>query len=154
MMAKLDKFFLMPQAERRLFLKAGFLLVVMRLGLWLLPFLSLMRLAGRLGRTQNVRQTNPRFSEKIVWAVNAASPYVPGGTCLTRALVAQIMLKNSGFPADLRIGVAKDENGRFQSHAWIVNNGRVIIGGPEHENYVPFGDIGKFANLRGSCSLK
>lgn len=151
LMAKLHKFFHLPPAERRLFLIAGFLQMMMRLGLWLLPFLSLMRVVDRLGRRQNLLQPDPLLPEKIAWAVNAACPFVPRSTCLTRALVARIMLKRGGFPADLRIGVAKGENGQFQAHAWVESGGSVIIGGTEHENYVLFRNIGTSDTFCRSC---
>ncbi len=152
-MAKLRKFLLLSSAEQRLFLKAGLLLVIMRLGLWLLPFPSLMRLVAHLSRPgSKVRPADPVLLEKISWAVKAASPYLPRPTCLTQALTTQTMLKSWGFPADLHIGVAKDENGQFQAHAWIVSGGRVIIGSEEHESYVPFGSISTSAALPGACS--
>ncbi len=141
MMAKLRKFFLISRTERRLFLKAGFWLTMMRMGLWLVPFRNLVSLVNRLGRSRKEPPTDPGLVEQIAWAVNAASTFVPRSTCLTRALAAQIILKQNGCAADLRIGVAS-ENGQFKSHAWIESHAGVIIGGGEHENYVPFEDIG------------
>lgn len=152
-MAKLRKFFLLPLAEQRLFVEAGFFLVIMRLGLWLLPFQRLMRLEERLSRTRSsVLQADPflLLPEKIAWAVNVAAPYVPKATCLTQALAVQTMLKSRGFPADLSIGVAKDDNNRFQAHAWIVSDGRVIIGSAGHENFVPFSSLTTPATLPGT----
>lgn len=142
MIAKLRKFFLLPLAEKRLFMVAGLLLAIMRLGLFLLPFPSLMKYVARLSRTGSlVPQADPCLPEKIAWAVKSAALYVPMATCLTQALVAQTMLKSRRFPADLHIGVAKDGIGRFQAHAWIVSGGQVIIGSEGHEGYVPFGRI-------------
>jgi len=138
-MTRLRKFFLIPLPEQRLLLKAVFLLVIMRLGLWLLPFPSLMKLVARLSRTRIMAlQAAPDLLEKVGWAVRAASRYVPKATCLTQALAAQTMLTSQGFPADLRIGVAKDPDGQFQAHAWIEHGGRVIIGGYELSSYVTF----------------
>jgi hypothetical protein len=139
---KLRKFFLLPLAEKRLFMVAGFLLTIIRLGLFLLPFPNLMKYVARLSRTGSlVPQADPCLREKIAWAVRSTAPYVPMATCLTQALVAQIMLKSRRFPADLFIGVTKDDIGRFQAHAWIVSSGQVIIGSEGQESFVPFGKI-------------
>ena len=152
-MAKLRKFILLPLPEQRLLINAIVLLVIMRLGLWLLPFPSLMKFVAGLSRSKSMLlPAAPAFLEKFGWAVNAASSYVPRSTCLTRALVAQILLKRRGLPAELHIGVGKDENGKFQAHAWIVSGGRVIIGSEEHENYVPFDSLNPSATLPYACS--
>jgi hypothetical protein len=152
-MVKLRKFFHLSLAERGLFLKALGWLVLMRLGLCCLPFPGLLRFVARLSRTPNiVLPADAGLLKKIAWAVKTASAHIPGATCLTQALAAQTMLKSRGFPADLRIGVAKDDHGCFQAHAWLVSGDRVIIGGEEHENFVPFGSIGTPATLPAACS--
>jgi len=111
----------------------------MRLALSLLDFSSLMRLLERLHHSRSeVLATDPLLVEKIAWAVQAAARHVPRATCLTQALAAQTWLKRRGFPADLHIGVARDSRKQFQAHAWVVSDGKVIIGGAEHENYVAF----------------
>ena len=138
-MAKLRKFLLLPPAERSLLVKAGVLLVVMRLALCLLPFPSLMRLVRRLNHPRiEVLASDPLLLDKIAWAVQTSARHVPKATCLTQALAAQTLLRRLGFRADLHIGVARDSSKQFQAHAWVVSDGKVIIGGVEHENYVPF----------------
>ena len=141
-MSKLRKFLLLPSAERSLLVKAGFLLIGMRLALWLLAFPSLMRLVERLNHSRGeVLATDPLLVEKIAWAVQASARYIPKATCLTQALAAQTLLRRRGFQADLHIGVARDSSKQFQAHAWIVSDGKVIIGRGEHENYVPFDSL-------------
>ena len=154
MIAKLQKFFHLPRDDRRLFLKAGFLQVLMRFGLWLLSFRRLMRLVDRLGCPLNMLPTDPLLPEKIAWAVNAACPYVPRGTCLSQALAARIMLKRIGSRADLRIGVAKNEYGQVQAHAWIVGSGGVVIVGAGNGNYVLLENIGDSVNPKIICGLE
>ena len=66
--------------------------------------------------------------EKIVWAVTVASRYVPAATCLTQALAGQILLAQHGEPALLQIGVAKNEAGNLEAHAWVESRGRIVIG--------------------------
>jgi hypothetical protein len=140
--SKLRKFLRLPSVERRLLIKAGFLLMGMRLALWLLAFPSLIRLVERLNHSRSeVLATDPLLVEKIAWAVQTSARYIPKATCLTQALAAQILLRRRGFQADLHIGVARDSSKQFQAHAWIVSDGKVIIGGAEHENYVPFDSL-------------
>ena len=107
-----------------LFLRASIWTVAVRVGLWTLPFRTVLRLAmGRL------KSSETRYSiEQIVWAVRAASRYVPKATCLTQAIVAQQFLSRSGHHCRLRIGVARDAIHGFESHSWVECDGRVVIG--------------------------
>jgi hypothetical protein len=75
--------------------------------------------------------------ELLIWAVTAASRYVPGATCLAQALAAQVLLGRTGYPARLRIGVAKGEERKFEAHAWVESQGRVVIGGPGLGRFTP-----------------
>ncbi len=104
-----------------------FLLGAIRLGLWLLEFRILLKIVNKLSKT---KLPLPYISlGKIIWAVNVATRYMPGGAkCLARALTTQILMSHSGFPPELCIGVAKSESGEFQAHAWIKYQGYVLIG--------------------------
>jgi hypothetical protein len=75
--------------------------------------------------------------ERIAWAIAAASSCVPATSCLVRALAAQVLLTRRGYPARLRIGVAKGDGGRLEAHAWVEGPGSVVSGGlPDHMRYV------------------
>lgn len=76
-------------------------------------------------RTGRPPTANP---ERIAWAVQAASRYVPDAACLVQALAAQVLLARNGYQSDLRIGVAL-EQGVLQAHAWVESQGKVLIGG-------------------------
>ncbi len=117
-------FFLRPQ-EQRLLLRAVLLLWVCRLGLWLLPFKTLRSLVAKFTFPS---KRNPAKIDTIIWAVAVASRYVPAATCLTQALAGQVLLNQHDAPALLRIGVAKNERGTFQAHAWVESEGRIVIG--------------------------
>jgi hypothetical protein len=95
----------------------------------LLPFQVVYRLLARFRQSQGIRsnQTTPGKDE-IVWAVAAASPYVPAATCLTQALATWIILIKHGEEAHLQIGVAKNQAGKLEAHAWVESGGRVLIG--------------------------
>jgi len=45
--------------------------------------------------------------------------------CLERSLVLRQILRRQGFPAELKIG-ARKEAGRFEAHAWVELEGRVL----------------------------
>lgn len=137
-MRRLRKLVELPAAERWLLAEAALAVVLVRLGLWLLPFRLLRRGLGRL----STRHVSTHFSpERIAWAVMIVSSYIPATTCLTQALAAQALLSWRGVSAWLRIGVAKDARGQFAAHAWVEVGGRVLIGGSIRERYTPLPDL-------------
>lgn len=130
-MRRLYRFTRLPWADQRLLIKSIWLLWGMRIGLWLLPFRTLRRLSARL--TRSTPPSRPRDGgaiDRVAWAVAAASRFVPGTTCLSRALGSQILLAERGLQADLHIGVAKDQHG-FRAHAWVKSGDRIVGDEPE-----------------------
>jgi hypothetical protein len=139
-MMYLHKFLGLPAAERWLLVKATLLLGGTRLGLKLLPFRILRRFVESLSRPTTWLPATDRFStERIVWAVELASRYVPA-TCLSRALSAQVLLARRGYPVVLYFGAVK-EGERFLAHAWLESEGLVVIGGHVLEPYIPLGTL-------------
>ncbi len=130
-MKRLRKFLTSHQRDRHLLVSAALLLGAIRLGLWLLPFQTLRRLLARITSVSTELQASDQaFVGKVVWAVEGASRYMPGGVkCLARALATQVLLGRSGHPTQLCIGVAKDKQGNLEAHAWVESQGRIIIGG-------------------------
>ncbi len=133
-MARLNKFLRLPFSEKILFIKAWALLGIIRLGLSLLPFITLksfLRIIGPL-----IAGGNGQLSEdQLVWAVAAASQFIPKATCLTQALAIQLLLKQSGREAQVHIGVDQGEGGRLDAHAWVESRGRVLFGGSRLSRY-------------------
>jgi len=78
---------------------------------------------------------------RIARAVEVASHLVPRSTCLTKALAAHVLLRRVGHEGVLHIGVARDEAGKFEAHAWLECQGKVIIGGGPRW-FVPLPPIG------------
>ncbi|MBN1835414.1 MAG: lasso peptide biosynthesis B2 protein [Spirochaetales bacterium] len=127
--------------EERSLLPRVFLLVVgLRIGLSLLPFGVFKRWAARCG------EASPRTTGRagvpastLVRAVQASGRLVPGASCLVQALAVRAMLERHGYHAELHLGVAKGDSGRLTAHAWVVHEGRIVIGGPESAGvYTPF----------------
>jgi hypothetical protein len=130
-MKHLRSFFHLPGSDQRLLITSAALLATIRLGLWLIPFQLLRRMLGKFNRTtRTATAADDVVLSKIVWAVSVLGSRLPG-SCLTQALATQLLLGRWGRPTTLRIGVALDEEGAFMAHAWLENDGKIIIGGAQ-----------------------
>ncbi|MCA1992894.1 MAG: lasso peptide biosynthesis B2 protein [Coleofasciculus sp. S288] len=130
-MRRLRKLLRLSGSDRHLLIATLGLLGAIRLGLWLLPFRTLLRLLAKVSQptSKSGQVKNQTSVGKIVWAVNAVSRYMPGGVkCLARALTTQVLMSRHGHSPELRIGVAKGEGGNLEAHAWIEHQGQVVIG--------------------------
>jgi hypothetical protein len=132
-MRSLRRFARLPGADKFLLLRALFVVSVTRVGLWLLPIGALRRIVLRTGRKTRVA---PPVTG-LVWAVKIVSRYVPVATCLTQALALQWLLMRSGHASRVCLGARKDPEGKFEAHAWVECEGRVVIGGAEAHEYAP-----------------
>ena len=120
-----------------MFLRAWLLLGAVRFGLWLLPFKKIQQFMKRAKQADETRAD----IESLKHAIVATSRYIPRSTCLVQALAMSLLLKHYGHSSDLRIGVARNEEGKFQAHAWVERNGQVLIGGPNIEQYTRFSPL-------------
>lgn len=127
-MRRLLNFFRISGSDQKLLVISLIILAAIRLGLWLLPFRTLLKLLTKISQPTNAQITNKVTVGKIVWTVNAASRYMPGVMCLARALTTQVLMSRYGHSGQLRIGVAKTERGKLEAHAWVEHQGRVAIG--------------------------
>ena len=134
-MRRLKRFTQLTGAERRILVRALFVVGVSRISLWILPIKAARRVvagAATGAAAESVQQ--------VAWAVKAVGRCLPGASCLTQALAAQALLVHSGFPSRVEIGVVKSakdkfEPPRFQAHAWVVCHGQVVLGGQQIERY-------------------
>jgi hypothetical protein len=133
LMASARSFMALTPQDRRLLLRALFLVAAVRAGLALLPFRTVQRLTACADR----RARGVHSVARCAWAVRASSRYVPAATCLTQALAAQMLLAESGYDSRVEIGVSKDEQRRFRAHAWVVCGEEIVIGGAEADRYIP-----------------
>jgi hypothetical protein len=126
-------------SERRLILSSLFVVIVIRIALWVLPFLRLQRsIRSRRSRWYLPFPVPPDTPvARLVWAVRAASRRVPMASCLTQSLALQLMLARAGHPSQLRIGIHKDLNTGFHAHAWVDWAGTTLLSTPsELERYI------------------
>jgi hypothetical protein len=98
-------------------------------GLRLLPFRSLRRWlassAAQGAGSQPDTRPNPAH---LARAVRRVSRYIPAANCLPQALATQWLLQRHGYPAELRLGVAKNGSGQLKAHAWVDSEGQTLIG--------------------------
>jgi len=127
-MTKLYKLFKLSYRERHLLLVTYSLLNIVRLGLWLLPFLRLRSYLDNLSTDKPITRQQVPIAQ-IVWAVDTSSQYSPGQPkCLARALTTQVLMRRQGHSSALKIGVMKGTQGQFEAHAWVEKEGDVVIG--------------------------
>jgi hypothetical protein len=99
--------------------------------------LRVLNVAETAGRRVDAVATPDAF-DRVRAAILRASRYVPGTRhCLTRALVAKLLLARQGHAAHIRIGVTTDADGRLTAHAWLEADGAPIFGvsDAEFRNY-------------------
>lgn len=135
-MKLLSKFWNLKKADFSFLIVLFSLLGAIRLGLWLLEFRILLKILNKLS-TIKFPLSNATVG-KIIWGVNVATRYMPGGAkCLARALTTQVLMNCYGYSPQLCIGVAKGEKGDLVAHAWIKYQGYVVIGDlPDLPRYI------------------
>jgi hypothetical protein len=118
-------------------LHAFSLVLAVRLGLCVLPVRTIGRLLSRLAQRKQRGLGDPSLPDRVARAVQRASRMVPGATCLTQALVAQVLLERRGLPTRLQIGV-RDRDQAMHAHAWLESRGKTVIGGGSPGEWTPF----------------
>jgi hypothetical protein len=108
-----------------------------RLSLWLFPFKALNQWLSNFASTNSDdRKVEWDVIDNVTSAVQACSIYVPYASCLTQALAVRTLLGLKGQNSQLKIGVDRDEDGKFLAHAWVEIDGKIIIGKlPHHQNF-------------------
>ncbi len=116
-----------------LFFKALLLVARIRFGL---AFSSFGRVSTSLALDTESQgfpgpsEADSTIDSRLVWAVSKASRVIrTDKPCLAQAMALQHMLHKHGRPAELVIGVAKNDDETLKAHAWVEQEGRVLIGG-------------------------
>jgi hypothetical protein len=125
----LVRFFRLPRRDALNVIGAGLLILTVRIGLTRMRFGTVQQLlAGIVRPSAKPREAPDVLVRKVGWAVTAMSRRIPGSTCLTQALAAQLILARLGVPARLEIGVASGNGTPFRAHAWVVWEHSVVVG--------------------------
>ena len=67
---------------------------------------------------------------RVIWAIEASGRRLAGlSTCLVRAIIVDVCLSTRERPLRVVIGVRRTIAGEFQSHAWVDDRDRILIGG-------------------------
>jgi hypothetical protein len=127
---RLRRFGELSCSERLLLLRALLVVAVARVALWVCPLATSRRVVATAARGRKTHAV-----EQLAWAVTVVSRYVPRATCLTQALAMQVLLTHSGHQSRVEVGVVKDS--RFEAHAWVVCDGKVVVGAAETGRYRP-----------------
>lgn len=127
-----------PPAEWQLLGRTAGWLVLIRSLLWMRPFPVVQRWADAWARagTPGLRDDAAQTAQ-IVRFVPKVSRLIPGASCLTQALAAQILLGRRGYVMELRLGVGRDEAGHFAAHAWLERDNRIVLGAAPVAQFTP-----------------
>ena len=130
-MDRLFRFLKYPFPERLILVQVTILLVSIRVALIFLPFRTISRFTQSMRREKSDPNAVEIVSMKrILWAINrAGGSILRDRACLTQALAGQVLLNRCGISTRVKIGVLKDREGHFQAHAWLENDGQVLLGG-------------------------
>jgi hypothetical protein len=76
--------------------------------------------------------------ERVIWAIEASGRRLAGvSTCLVRAIAVDLCLSTAERPLRLTIGIRRAMAGDLQSHAWVHDRDRILIGGSTAREYLP-----------------
>jgi hypothetical protein len=133
---RIHKFLKLSGRDQLLLLYAATVLAAIVLGLRLFPWMMLQRPLVRLANwASRFASTRRRSAQQIARAIRIASSGIPKATCLPRALAAQFLLIQNAHPAELLIGVARNEEQKLEAHAWVSIGDEVVIGGVDDINH-------------------
>lgn len=110
----------------KLYVSVWLTLIFVRIRLSFFGYKSFERSPTRINRVQ--AKLNP---ESIADIVRRVAAVVPGASCLSQAVAAQLRLARLGYTTNIRIGVKSDAEMGLKAHAWLIYNDRVILGGTE-----------------------
>lgn len=126
-MGIINSFITLDKEDKYLIIKTLILGYRIRFMTWIYSFPKLQEKINKMGDKKGLELGVYR----IIWAVQATSPYIVRSTCLTKAFTAQVLLSLNNCSSTLRIGVKKESD--FEAHAWLELDGVVVLGKSERE---------------------
>ena len=116
MMWRLSRFLALRGADKFFLAQCLAVVAAFRVGLCFFPYQTLRKWIPE----ESIKTpTRAGALSRTAWGVNHAARFVPGASCLTQALAAQLLLARSGHRSQIQVGVAKGDDGRFVAHAWF-----------------------------------
>lgn len=130
----LGRFVRRPVAEQWRLLSAWILLGFSRALIVAIPFRHIAPVLGRrsseLAGVQHVtppQQTQARVIGEIIQRAARHTPW--DANCFAQAITARVLLGAKRIPHTLHFGVARDERGRLEAHAWVCAGQTYVTGG-------------------------
>jgi Transglutaminase-like superfamily len=141
---KWRRFKMRPPEDRRLIFRAALILPMTEIGLRLFGFRRWKELIETISLSTRALQTLPadvqnETAKRTVRAVHSMELHgLTKPNCLERSMTLWWMLRREGIDGELHIG-ARKQGGRFEAHAWVELNGRVLNDSVEvHQHYARF----------------
>lgn len=137
-METLNKFISFPGLEKRLLLKATFLVLLVRFVTLIFPFNVIKSFLFNFKADKNPPVANRPSADRIRWAVDAVSNKIPfTKNCLIKSISIHLLLTDYGYESIVHFGVAKNNEDKFKAHAWIESEGKIFSSEPELGYYTP-----------------
>lgn len=127
-MSRLCKFAKLPRREQQFFLQSLYLLFIYRIYLNFISLHNLLKIVARKADSLLVTHPSKIEPKKMTRLISVASSLIPCSTCLSQALAGQILFAMNGHKTTLHIGVSKKPETGFEAHAWLCQNGEVVLG--------------------------
>lgn len=127
MLRRWRRFRALERGDQWLIVEAIVVIAAVQAGVRTLQFARLQRLLAAVKRRRAGSQCP---AARIGWAVDAAARLLPGRTCLSDALAADVMLGRRGYQSTLQFGVKKRTDGAIpvEAHAWVECDGSIVAG--------------------------
>ena len=125
-MSRLQKFWSLSGAEKKIFFKAMCGLPLVHLRLRLLGFKKYLTQLQRIPLPAIHPEIDSTYPAHTSYLINAAARLVfRRAACLERSIMLWTLLRKKGIESELKIGVAK-ANKELQAHAWVEIDGTAI----------------------------
>lgn len=105
-----------------------------RAGLTLFSYRWIARLIATIPARRSAAGTTP---ERCARAIGRAVRAAPGCGCLPQAVATQCLLRREGLNSNIVFGIAHNQDGSLEAHAWLWSDGRILVGGEVAGRYTP-----------------
>jgi hypothetical protein len=112
-----------------------------------LSLTSLQHVRQRIAADRRAAPTRRHGVTMLAWAVRNGARLVPGASCLVQALTLQELLNREGVASIIKLGVREAKPQTLAAHAWVLVEGRVVLGGTE-QSLARFSPIAELGPLR------
>lgn len=143
---KLNRYWRLPRARRRLLPEALVALALARIAMAGLPFRRIAAWLGTAG-SETPLTASPlqiQLATEIGWAVSAVARRVPwDARCFAQALAATGMLRRRGLEGTVSFGADQGIMRELVAHAWLRFGPCMVTGGQGHERFRVFTSLAR-----------